>query len=192
LTVVSALVPTIDGREHWLEQFERSVDAAGGDVEIVVVRNAPNWGVGINEAAEQAEGDYFFMGSDDHEVWPGWWEAAAKVCDAGMLPAPLMLNTDGTWQSAGDYDPDFQEDGDTTLFPRVPFCSRKQWDLLGPLLPIHYSDVYFGTNAKEVHGIDSVVCYGYKLTHHFAPEGRFLHEQQERIRIRTERKLARS
>jgi hypothetical protein len=183
--LISALIPTVAGREHWLEKCIASIEACGGDVEVVVERNGSNWGEAINFAAERATGTHFFLGSDDHEVLPGWWEAAAGVCDRGLLPAPKMFNTDGSLQSCGEWERE-QPDGDTTEFSRVPFVSRAQWELFGPLLPIHFSDVYLCTNAREVHGVETVVCHGYRLIHHFAQESRRRYQPEEKLRLRTE------
>jgi GT2 family glycosyltransferase len=195
---LSILIPTLTGREHWLADLEASLDVTAPDAERIIVRDAPNWGVGINEAAEQAKGDYLLLASDDHTYpHPGWWQSAADFCDNGVLPAPLVYNTDGTIQSCGDYYGDratrvthdqLPEDRTETPFPRIPFLSRAQWDRYGPLLPIHFSDVFLGTKAK-FDGTPTVVCKGFQLVHHFAQEGRLEYGEQERIRVEMEREI---
>lgn len=195
---LSILIPTLTGREHWLDGLELSLDLTAPDAERIIVRDAPNWGVAINEAALQATGDYLLLASDDHTYPHEFWsEAAMEVCDRNLLPAPLVYNTDGTIQSCGNYYGDHNTpvgyedlplEGEPTPFPRIPFLSRKQWEQFGPLLPIHFSDVFLGQWAKK-HGTHTVVCKGFQLVHHFAQEGRLDYMEQERLRVRTESKI---
>lgn len=129
-----------------------------------------NWGVKTAACAERAKGDYLFCAADDIDVRSKWWQAATAVCDRGLMPAPLVFNTDGSIQSCGEWEKMLP---DNTVVPwsRFPFLSRSQWERFGPTLPIHYSDVILGERAARA-GVLTVVCQRFSLYHHFAAEGR--------------------
>lgn len=180
--MISALIATIEGREHWLERCEAALDRLDEEIEIVVEKDHPNWGTAMIAAAERAKGDYLWLGSDDMEVTS--FGEASRYVDQGLLPAPRVFNTDGSLQSCGEWETE-QPEGSKTLFPRIPFASREQFDRIG-LLAIHYADVRFGTRGREL-GIETVVCRSYEVVHHMAPEGRLDYREQEQIRRETER-----
>lgn len=170
---VSVVLPTITGREHWLEKAKQSYEEAlkGFSFEFIIPRDCPTVGIAWNAAAQIARGDYLNLSADDIEAHRGFAPAAMEKVDAGFLPAPRILNTDGSLQSCGDWETE-QEDGETTEFTRLPFLSRKQWDLIGPCIDAHYyTDNYISHRGRE-HGIETVVARDYLLTHHLAQEGR--------------------
>lgn len=170
--MISIVIPTISVRSHWLERcmeaYERT--SAGAEHELIVVRDHPTWGSACNEGLPQARGDYVHLTADDVEPLDGWWQAAIAVCDAGMLPAPLILNSDGSLQSCGGAS--IQPEGSVAEFTRIPFASREQIDAIGPLPPIHYyADNFFSLRGRRL-AYQTVVAHGYSFIHHFAPEGR--------------------
>lgn len=175
-TLVTAIVPTVDGREHWLEKCVRSYEQTTPSLQLIIVRNMPSCGEAWQHGSLEARGDYIHFGADDVEVHPGWWEAAAACCDRGFVPAPLVLNTDGSVQSCGGSWERMEPDDSPTEFTRGPFMSRSQWDLIGPMPALHYySDNWFTYRARLA-GFEPRTCHGYLLTHHLAPEGR-LHDR---------------
>lgn len=180
--MISALIATIEGREHWLERCEAALAKLDDGIEVVVEKDHPNWGTAMIAAAERARGDYLWLGSDDMEVTS--FGDAISYCEGGHLPAPRVLNTDGSLQSCGEWETE-QAEGEKTLFPRIPFASREQFDRIG-LLAIHYADVRFGTRGREL-GMETLVCRSYEVVHHMAPEGRLDYREQEQIRRETER-----
>jgi hypothetical protein len=190
--VISALIATIDGREHWLERAEDALaevsSQTGANIEIVIEKGHPNWGTAMLAAAERATGDYLWLGSDDMEVQS--FGDAIKYADRGFLPAPRVWHdkVDGKLQSCGGWERE-QKEGSPTLFPRIPFATREQFDQIG-LLPIHYADVRFGTHGRTL-GMETVVCRSYEVVHHMAPEGRLDYQKQEKIRIKAEQAEAR-
>lgn len=184
--MISALVATISGREHWLKSVIEHLEALPDDIEIVIEKDHPNWGTAMNAAAERATGDYLWLGSDDMDVKS--FGDAIDYCDRGFLPAPRVLNTDGSLQSCGEWETE-QEEGTEYKFPRIPFATREQFDRIG-LLSIHYADVRFGTHGLRL-GMKTVVCRSYEVVHHMAPEGRLDYQEQEMIRRKTERDLRR-
>ena len=124
----------------------------------------------------QGGGEYIHFGADDVEMHPGWWEQTVRFCDRGFLPAPRVLNTDGTLQSCGDWAVEMR-DGAVPEFTRGPFVSRAQWDQLAPLVaPFLEAAHYFTDNvftwAGRRLGMETVVCRRYEYTHHMAPQGR--------------------
>jgi GT2 family glycosyltransferase len=170
--VVSVLIPTMPVRESHLRGCIDALTRTTTNLDVVVEldEGTSNWGTKIAKAARRANGDYLFLGADDIEVLPGWWQAASAVCDRGMLPAPRVLRPDGRVESCGDWGAD-AEDGTPTAYSRFPFLSREQWDAFGPTLPVHYSDRILGFRASRA-GVDTVVCRAFSLIHHWAMEGR--------------------
>lgn len=169
--MISIIVPTVTGREEFLAKCEAAYAAHTDDYELIVVTDEPTCGLGWNKGAAQATGDYLHLTCDDLEPHPGWWQAARAVCDDGFLPAPRILNTDGSLQSCGDWERE-QQTGTATEFTRLPFLSRDQWERFGPSLPLHYyTDNWFSWRARE-QGVETVVHRGYLLTHHLADHKR--------------------
>jgi hypothetical protein len=169
--VISVIVPTIAGRELWLEQCRVAYAAHTDDYELIVVPNRPTCGLAWQDGADLAEGEFLHFTADDIEPHVGWWQAAVACVETGAIPSPRILNTDGSLQSSGEWGVDLA-DGTVTAIARIPFMSREQWDTLGPSLPIHYyTDNWIAYRAAQA-GIPTVVCRGYEFTHHFAPEGR--------------------
>lgn len=187
--MISALIATIEGREHWLERAKaallRLAVEGGDEIEVIIEKGHPNWGTAMLACAERAKGDYLWLGSDDMAVVS--FGNATEYVDRGFLPAPRVWHDEpgGALQSCGRWEQE-QPEGSPYEFPRIPFCSREQFDAIG-LLPIHFADVRFGTRGREL-GHETVVCRSYEVVHPMAPEGRLRYEEQERIRLRAERK----
>jgi hypothetical protein len=121
--------------------------------------------------ADLSAGGYVHFTADDIVPHPGWWEAAVACCDSGAIPSARILNTDGSLQSSGAWATDLPE-GMVTDIARIPFLSREQWQLVGPMIEVHYyTDNYVAVRAAQA-GIPTIVCQAYEFTHHYAPEGR--------------------
>lgn len=173
LELITVVVPTIQGREASLERCLASYQQHTPDYEIVVIHDAPNCGVAWQYAAEHSTGDYVAFTADDIEAHPGWWQDAVQMIDQGALPAPVIYHTDGTVQSCGGSWETLEPDHAYTEFTRAPFVSRDQWDrAIKPMIPIHYFTDNWCTYRAGLHGIPTVVCHAYKLTHHLADQGR--------------------
>jgi len=170
--VISILIPTVPGREVSLAKTLAVFQREGGDLEFIIERDEgnSNWGTKIALAAHRARGDYLFLAADDLDVHEGWWEVATAVCDEGKMPAPLVLNPDGSIQSCGVWGEDMPE-GSVIPWSRFPFLSREQWERFGPTLPIHYSDHILGVRAAK-QGVECVITHAFCITHHFAPQHR--------------------
>jgi hypothetical protein len=169
--VISVIVPTVQGREDFLARCELAYAAHTTDYELIVVTDEATCGLAWNIGAAQAAGDYIHFSADDLEPHDGWWQAAKAVADDGFLPAPRILNTDGSLQSCGDWERE-QETGTWTPFSRIPFLTRGQWERFGPSLPIHYyTDNWFSARGRG-QGTETVVHRGYLFTHHLAAHKR--------------------
>jgi len=175
MVTVTVVMPTITGREHWLERALRSLDNhTEAEFEVLTYVDRPACGIVWQEGGEAAAGDYIWMGADDVEVLPGWDTAAISRCDEGALPAPCVYHPDGRLQSCGASWELLEPDGEETEFTRGPFMSRAQWDVIQPMLPTHYwTDNWVswrGWQASPV--IPTVVTWGFRFVHHLAGEGR--------------------
>lgn len=170
--MITVVIPTIDGREQSLERCLASYQAHTTDYETIVVRNAPNCGVVWQWAAEHSDSDYIAFSADDLEAHQGWWQDAVEMIDQGALPAPIIYNPDGTIQSCGGTNFELEPDHAITEFTRAPFVSRAQWDLIKPMIPVHYYTDNWASYRANLQGIPTVVCYGYQLTHYTDDVGR--------------------
>lgn len=171
---LSIVLPTIRGREHWLERtaasYARLTDV---DYELLVEHDHPGCGPAWQAGGERARGRYLFMAADDLEpACHGWERAAMAACDRGVLPAPRIYHSDGSLQSCGESWERSELDGQATGFTRAPFMSREQWDAIEPMLDAHYfTDNWVSWRGRQ-EGYPTVVTYGFDLTHHLAVEGR--------------------
>ncbi len=182
--LITIPIPTIKGREalfaHTLESYR-----ATANVQLIEFHDLPNCGLAWAQGADMAEGQYIHFAADDVTMHPNWWQKPVAYCDKGFLPAPRVLNTDGTLQSCGD---NFQEmkEGAVPAFTRAPFISVTQWkqlsELVRPfLLKAHYwTDNIFSAAGRTL-GMETVVCRSYEYTHHMADIGASLDTRNVRM-----------
>ena len=180
--MITVIVPTIQGRERHLQQCLASYAAHTTDYEIHVIADRPTCGQAWLDGADKAEGDYIHFSADDLQPLQGWWQAAKHVADLGRLPAPRILNGDGTLQSCGGNDqwnnPHENPTGTPVDFSRIPFFTRKQWDDFCTVgLRMFLREAHYWTDnavswAAGQAGYGTVVHRGYSFIHHVAQEGR--------------------
>lgn len=171
---LSIVIPTIKGREAWLERtldaFQRLTEST---YEVLVEYDHPGCGPAWQAGGDASLGNYIFTAADDLEpASVGWEQVAMRVCDAGALPAPRIYNSDGTVQSCGGSWGELEPDGRATEFTRAPFMSRAQWMTVQPMLPCHYFTDNWVSWRGQQHGIPTRVAWGFDLIHHLAQEGR--------------------
>lgn len=171
--MISVIVPTITGREHWLERclnaYRKTLLCINH--EIIVIKDRPACGIAWNEGIEQAKGTYIHLSADDLEPRSGWLGPAMASANNGELPSARILNTDGTLQSCGTDDQEHEE-GEEAFVARIPFATREQFDRIGPMMNEHYmGDYWFSHRGRKV-GLRSVVRREYCFFHHYAQEGR--------------------
>lgn len=172
--MISVVIPTIAGREHWLERCTTNYADRSTGIEFLIVRDMPTCGQAWEAGAKKAMGDYLHFTADDIEPHEGWDEAAIRCADEGALPSARILNSDGTLQSCGVWGADMPE-GTETDIARVPFLRRDWWEQGGWILPAHYyTDNWISERGKQLR-IPTKVCRDYLFTHHYASEGRLDH-----------------
>lgn len=169
--MISVILPTIPGREHWFERSIAAYEQTTDDYELIVIRDQPTCGLAWQAGIEQATGDYVHLSNDDIEPHDGWWQAAVEATDRGMLVCPRVLNTDGSLQSCGDLAAE-EEDGAEAHVARIPFLPRSILADLGPLPKWHYMHDYWISWRAAQLGWPTVVSRDYLFTHHMAVEGR--------------------
>lgn len=182
--MISVIVPTIAGREEWLERCHNSYCATTPDFEFIVMRDYPTCNQGWNAGLLEAKGDLIHLTADDIEACPGWWKAGLRWIKRDYFPAPWILNPDGTTQSCGDSEQE-QETGSRTELTRVPFFSREQMDRAGinPIIPCHYFGDSYVSHRGRLVGIETVVVREMKFIHSFATVGRLDDRLYEDLKI---------
>ena len=179
--MISVIVPTVQGRERFLAECLASYAAHTTDYEIHVIADRETCGQAWLDGADKAEGDYIHFSADDLQPLQGWWQAAIRVCDLGLLPAPRILNGDGTLQTCGGNDqwnnPHENPNGTLVDYSRIPFLTRQQWDDTRPYVEDFLRDAHYWTDnavswGAAQAGYRTAVNRGYAFIHHLAQEGR--------------------
>lgn len=176
----SVVVPSIQGREHWLEQCVAAYEATTPGVEIIVVMDKESCGVAWEEGVKQATGRYVHLTADDLTPLPGWFEAAQAIADQGAIPIAHVLSAtgpDGDWLEASVMTTQSYLLGDR-MVPNVlvPFFSRQLFDDVEDgdswIVPIHYGSDDWVTFLADRRGVATVPTPGYRFGHGAAAEGR--------------------
>ena len=162
--MITIIVPTVTGREDY---YERCVNAYENNTEdeseIITIKDRPTCGLAWQDGVELADRDthYIHFTADDLEPCIGWDHHARAVADAGNLPAPLIFTQDTGFEEKLGITPD-------GFFSRIPFCTREQWEEIGPMIPLHYfTDNWFSWRGRQV-GYEIVLAEGYAFKHHWA------------------------
>jgi len=182
--MISIVVPTITGREHWLERCTEAYHKTlqdFPDYQIIVIKDRKTCGVAWNEGLALAKGNYIHLTADDIEPLDGWVWPALESADNGELPAARILNTDGSLQSCGT-DANEHDEGEEATIARIPFATAEQFRKIGPMMNEHYqTDQWFSHRGRQ-EGFPTVVRRDYLFYHHFAPEGRLDHRLAADVR----------
>lgn len=166
--LISVVVPTITGREDWLERCRQAYERTTPGLEFIVVKDEPSCGHAWQKGYERSTGRYVHFTADDIEPSPHWWREAVMAVDRGEVPA---CNVRGPNGYAAHCDSPLADLGHLPNV-LVPFLSREQLELGNWLLPIHYgSDDWVAYRAAQL-GLKVRRYPGYEVTHHVAPEGR--------------------
>jgi hypothetical protein len=171
--MISIIVPTIQGREHWLdgcrEAYRRMTKHV--EYEFIVLHDYPTCGEAWNQGIRQSKGNWIHLSADDIEPTPGWWQVGTAWLHRKILPAPRILNSDRTLQSCGDT-ADETPDGTPTDLQRVPFFPRSLLPAIYPIIEVHYATDYWVTHQARKVGWPTLVVRDFCFIHHYAPEGR--------------------
>ena len=177
--MISVIVPTVAGREEHLARCLDNYAATTENYEVLVIPDKDVCGAAWCEGAERARGTHLHFSADDLYPHAGWADAAVGVCERGFLPAPRILNSDGTLQSCGGSDGWETEHptGEQTDFSRIPFLHREQWERIAPHVVSFLRDRhYFTDNAVSTaaarFGIRTGVHRDYLFTHTLAEQSR--------------------
>lgn len=169
---ITVVIPTVSGRET---DLARCLDAyrsrSTHDIEIATFLDFATCAEGWNAGAKFAKGGYLHFSADDLEPHEGWDVAAVEACEAGVLPAPRIVNPSGALDYCGVHGVEM-EDWARVQMSVVPFMPLDLWAQIGPVPPIHYySDNYVSWRAARA-GWPTVVRRGFAFTHHWAQPGR--------------------
>ena len=169
--MISVVIPTITGREHWLERAIFSLDVTTPEYELLVYRDLPTCGTGWNVGIIDATGDYILLFADDLEAHEGWWQAGIDALSRNVIPCPRIVNPDGTLQSCGTF-PEEAPNGTPSVVARVPFLTKHMAQTMHPIFENHYMGDHWITWRGKVLGWPTLVVREMEFTHHFAQEGR--------------------
>lgn len=183
---LAIVIPTVVGREQQLHRCYGAFRQVAPLAQAFVLRDRPTCGEAWNQGADAAQGWFAEQGrtlrwlcfaADDLIPEPGCFDDALWFADQGKLPAPVLLNEDGSvWNPQ-------ERPGELAPFPRVPLMSVDTWERLGPVPTVdgqslhYYSDVWFGR-----HGDECPVVSSYRFTHLWAGPGRIRDSEPDRVR----------
>lgn len=161
--MISVIVPTIAGREKWLEQCLKGYELTVPDAEIIVVKDLPSCAEAWQEGAKRATGDYLHFTADDTVPAYDWWHSPIDMLDRGVIPVANVM-----------------EDGKRFICPTpmgvlkvmIPFLTRGMLDLDGWFLPVHHGSDDWVTYRAWRLGFPIEFCPRYIIHHYIAPEGR--------------------
>lgn len=176
MATISAIVPTIDGREPLYEQTLASLRATQHDVQVVTVRNRPTIGEAWNNGAMAADGEYLWFGADDVILHPGWAKAATEAARHNIYPAPRIIKANGEELACGSMGGGWLltalAPGAPVVSSQFPFMAMDVWREVGPCLPIHYyADDYLAARARWC-GLSTEYVPGYSMVHAEGTHGR--------------------
>lgn len=171
---VAVIIPTVRGREESLGRAVASVAAESSRILTLegFATCGEAWCEGIDILARDESWTHLMLFADDLEAHRGW-SAATHWLESGLLPAPILLQADGTRWNSSDGLP-----GELCAFSRIVLCTRDQAaDLVGFPSLHYYSDCL----ACELIGLPSVVAPEYVFTHHWHPVARRHDAEPDRV-----------
>jgi hypothetical protein len=177
--LITVVIPTITERKHWLAKCQAGYHMTTGSIRIqqIVIENRTTCAAAWNEGIAQAEAPFVHLTADDIVPHKGWWQAAMSASEAGYVPAPKILNTDGSLQSCGPAN--LVPDGQKVEICRIPWGSRELFQQIGPFPEDmhYYTDNWFSWAARRA-GVETRVLQAYLFTHHLAPERREMADER--------------
>jgi hypothetical protein len=174
---ITIVIPTISERAEWLGKCMAGYHKTTGSIRVqtIIIRDRDTCAQAWNEGIAQAEAPFIHLTADDIVPHYGWWEAA-EGCE-GFIPAPLILNGDGTLQSCGGAE--LTPEGEVTEIARIPWGTKDLFEQIGPFPEDmhYYTDNWFSWAARKV-GFQSRICQKYLFTHHLAPQRREMADER--------------
>lgn len=145
--VVTVVVPTVDGREEYLERCLRGYRerTESAEVEFLVYENRPTCGMVWQEGADEAvrlhgRSGFLHFTADDIVPGEGWFLPLAEAVDRNFVPVAAVVNCD-----ASVLEDEFPKAGNpitanTCFFeghpPADPFAEYPDWSLASKHRPI--------------------------------------------------------
>lgn len=177
MTLVSVVIPTIQGREALYEQTVnayRNTTPPGYELEVITPRDHPTIGEAWTAGAKVATGEYLHLSADDVTPHDGWLVACVEAVAAGCYPAPKLTRPDGSVEACGSLGGGMLLgeclDWTPCVTSAFPFMPRPDEPLLVPAIH-YYADDYLAHRARVL-GLKPVVRTGFHLTHHEGTVGR--------------------
>lgn len=165
---ISIVIPTIKGRESWLEKCLEGYKQTAPLAEVIIIRDAPSCGVAWEEGYAQTTRPYIHFTADDIVPCRDWYREALKWLDLDTIPAANVRNQRG---GPNHCDSPLGEMGHVPNI-LVPLLKRHMIELGGWFQPFHYgTDDWITYRAVQL-GYPVERCWEYKVTHFVAPEGR--------------------
>lgn len=173
---LSIIIPTITGREEWLEKCIEGYRLTAPYAEFIVIKDEPSCGHAWLKGYGQSSGWYVHFTADD--LTPAntqWVLAGISKLDAGIVPAANVI--DGkAWTSRGESVKLVCDSplGDMGGWPNVlvPLLTREMLELGNWLMPIHYGSDDWVTYRAVKLGYKVEKSMEYRFAHHVAPQGR--------------------
>lgn len=194
--MLGVVVPTIPGREESLRRTLRAylhhTREFPGGLLIHVEKDRPTcgmaWDIGAQKFGDRC--DYLHFAADDVVPHEGWWQPLKEAVDAGFCACAVVVNPDGSVQSAGMSNwyphPVCSQDWMPVEHTLTPFMTWAQWEQVRPIP----HDLHFCTDTwvSARLGVQVVVREGSVFTHHNHPVGRGagmdIHVRNQRDRAR--------
>lgn len=166
--VLGVVVPTVTGREDYLERCIRGYkENTPADIKLkfYVPKDCDTCGIAWQEGAESfgrgiEPPDFLHFTADDIVPAPGWFDPCVGACARGnvpivgvVTPLPEMLDGDGYprfdldlslerisyFEDQSIKGPDwFAAPPSDSYYPSIPFFTWEQWKLIGPSIASHY------------------------------------------------------
>lgn len=162
-SMISIVVPTVPGREEWLEKCLAGYKKTAPKAEVIVVRGEPTCAQAWEKGFEQSTGKYVHFTADDIVPLGAWWQDAITFLDKGIIPVADVVEDDKRFRCPTPMN---------VLKVMIPFLTRGMLNLGEWFLPIHHgSDDWITYRAVRL-GFRVQFCPSYVVRHYIAPEGR--------------------
>lgn len=160
---LSVLIGTTGKRKPLLRQVDRAYREDSWqsyDLE-VIVKSGGTWGGNLNEAAKEATGDYWYLGTDDTAPWPGWFAAGRARLDGHELPVPRYFHPNGDPLHSWDNVPA----GTSVPWCRATLLTPAMWEEIGGMMDsTWYADIRLSDQLRAL-GYDLKATDGFCFTH---------------------------
>ena len=172
--MISIVVPTVDGREEWLEKCLAGYSRTAPNAEIIVVRDQPTCAEAWEEGYGKSTRAYVHFTADDIVPANDWWQGPMEMLDKGIIPVA-----------------DVFEDGRRFLCKTpmgvfkvmIPFLTRGMLELGDWFLPIHHGSDDWITYRAVTLGFRFALCPSYIIHHYVAPQGRIPERRSKDLKV---------